>query len=153
MANKLDSIKNRWKEDSENFSISFSDEKQNLSKDTIENLLDKINNIENKIKNRNLSKSEKEELKNQISSLNNQIKKKVNNKHSIEQLDDQIQSKENITLQEVLNEIVQIENNALELILILLEMIQTKDAKKVVNIINEKNNHIKIYKKMLDKVE
>ena len=66
MNNRMNSIEDRWKEDNKNFYVGFSTENQNLSQDTINNLIDKIDDIENKINNKRISKDSKIELKKQV---------------------------------------------------------------------------------------
>ena len=158
MINKSNSIKDRWKEDSKNFSIGFSDEKKNLSQDSIKSLLDKINNIENKINNKKISKDSKEELKKQIKALDIQIKNEVLNENQIdENLDEGLPSEsgkyDGMSYKEILERAIQMENDAIEINLMLLEIAPIKDAKKLVEIANDENDHSQIYQGLLNKIK
>lgn len=158
MKNRTNNIEDRWKEDSENFYIGFSTENQNLSQDTIDSLINKIDNIENKINNKRLSKDSKEELKKQVKILDKQIKNLVLNENQIdENLDEGLPSEsgkyDGMSYKEILERAIQMENDAIEINLMLLEIAPSKDAKKLVEIANDENDHSQIYQGLLNKIK
>lgn len=157
MSNRINSIEDRWKEDNKNFYVGFSTENQNLSQDTINNLIDKIDNIENKINNKRISKDSKIELKRQVKALDKQIKNLVLNESQIEEnLDEGLPSEsgkyDGMSYKEILERAIQMENDAIEINLMLLEIAPTKDAKKLVEIANDENDHSQIYQGLLNKI-
>lgn len=157
MSNRMNSIEDRWKEDSKNFYVGFSTENQNLSQDTINNLIDKIDDIENKINNKRISKDSKIELKRQVKVLDKQIKNLVLNESQIEEnLDEGLPSEsgkyDGMSYKEILERAIQMENDAIEINLMLLEIAPTKDAKKLVEIANDENDHSQIYQGLLNKI-
>lgn len=157
MNNRTNSIEDRWKEDNKNFYIGFSTENQNLSQDTINNLIDKIDDIENKINNKRISKDSKIELKRQVKVLDKQIKNLVLNESQIEEnLDEGLPSEsgkyDGMSYKEILERAIQMENDAIEINLMLLEIAPTKDAKKLVEIANDENDHSQIYQGLLNKI-
>ena len=157
MSNRMNSIEDRWKEDSKNFYVGFSTENQNLSQDTINNLIDKIDDIENKINNKRISKDSKIELKKQVKVLDKQIKNLVLNESQIEEnLDEGLPSEsgkyDGMSYKEILERAIQMENDAIEINLMLLEIAPTKDAKKLVEIANDENDHSQIYQGLLNKI-
>ena len=156
MSNRMNSIEDRWKEDNKNFYVGFSTEKQNLSKDTINNWIDKIDDIENKINNKRISKDSKIELKRQVKALDKQIRNLVLNESQIEEnLDEGLPSEsgkyDGMSYKEILERAIQMENDAIEINLMLLEIAATKDAKKLVEIANDENDHSQIYPGLLKK--
>lgn len=157
MSNRMNSIEDRWKEDNKNFYIGFSTEDQNLSQDTINNLINKIDDIENKINNKRISKDSKEELKRQVKVLDKQIKNLVLNENQIEEnLDEGLPSEsgkyDGMSYKEILERAIQMENDSIEINLMLLEIAPTKDAKKLVEIANDENDHSQIYQGLLNKI-
>lgn len=157
MSNRINSIEDRWKEDNKNFYVGFSTENQNLSQDTINNLIDKIDDIENKINNKRISKDSKIELKRQVKALDKQIKNLVLNESQIEEnLDEGLPSEsgkyDGMSYKEILERAIQMENDAIEINLMLLEIAPTKDAKKLVEIANDENDHSQIYQGLLNKI-
>ena len=153
----MNSIEDRWKEDNKNFYVGFSTENQNLSQDTINNLIDKIDDIENKINNKRISKDSKIELKRQVKVLDKQIKNLVLNESQIEEnLDEGLPSEsgkyDGMSYKEILERAIQMENDAIEINLMLLEIAPTKDAKKLVEIANDENDHSQIYQGLLNKI-
>uniref|UniRef100_UPI0037DD55DE hypothetical protein n=1 Tax=Methanobrevibacter smithii TaxID=2173 RepID=UPI0037DD55DE len=157
MSNRMNSIEDRWKEDNKNFYVGFSTENQNLSQDTINNLIDKIDDIENKINNKRISKDSKIELKRQVKALDKQIKNLVLNESQIEEnLDEGLPSEsgkyDGMSYKEILERAIQMENDAIEINLMLLEIAPTKDAKKLVEIANDENDHSQIYQGLLNKI-
>ena len=157
MNNRTNGIEDRWKEDNKNFYIGFSTENQNLSQDTINNLIDKIDDIENKINNKRISKDSKIELKRQVKVLDKQIKNLVLNESQIEEnLDEGLPSESGkyngMSYKEILERAIQMENDAIEINLMLLEIAPTKDAKKLVEIANDENDHSQIYQGLLNKI-
>lgn len=157
MSNRMNSIEDRWKEDNKNFYVGFSTENQNLSQDTINNLIDKIDDIENKINNKRISKDSKIELKRQVKVLDKQIKNLVLNESQIEEnLDEGLPSEsgkyDGMSYKEILERAIQMENDAIEINLMLLEIAPTKDAKKLVEIANDENDHSQIYQGLLNKI-
>lgn len=157
MSNRMNSIEDRWKEDNKNFYVGFSTENQNLSQDAINNLIDKIDDIENKINNKRISKDSKEELKRQVKVLDKQIKNLVLNENQIEEnLDEGLPSEsgkyDGMSYKEILERAIQMENDAIEINLMLLEIAPTKDAKKLVEIANDENDHSQIYQGLLNKI-
>ena len=157
MSNRMNSIEDRWKEDNKNFYVGFSTENQNLSQDTINNLIDKIDDIENKINNKRISKDSKIELKKQVKVLDKQIKNLVLNESQIEEnLDEGLPSEsgkyDGMSYKEILERAIQMENDAIEINLMLLEIAPTKDAKKLVEIANDENDHSQIYQGLLNKI-
>ena len=157
MNNRMNSIEDRWKEDNKNFYVGFSTENQNLSQDTINNLIDKIDDIENKINNKRISKDSKIELKRQVKVLDKQIKNLVLNESQIEEnLDEGLPSEsgkyDGMSYKEILERAIQMENDAIEINLMLLEIAPTKDAKKLVEIANDENDHSQIYQGLLNKI-
>lgn len=158
MSNRMNSIEDRWKEDNKNFYIGFSTENQNLSQDTINSLIDKINDIENKINNKRISKDSKEELKKQVKVLDKQIKNLVLNENQIEEnLDEGLPSEsgkyDGMSYKEILERAIQMENDAIEINLMLLEIASPKDAKKLVEIANDENDHSQVYQGLLNKIK
>lgn len=157
MNNRTNSIEDRWKEDNKNFYVGFSTENQNLSQDTINNLIDKIDDIENKINNKRISKDSKKELKKQVKILDEQIKNLVLNENQIEEnLDEGLPSEsgkyDGMSYKEILERAIQMENDSIEINLMLLEIAPTKDAKKLVEIANDENDHSQIYQGLLNKI-
>ena len=157
MNNRTNGIEDRWKEDNKNFYVGFSTENQNLSQDTINNLIDKIDDIENKINNKRISKDSKIELKKQVKVLDKQIKNLVLNESQIEEnLDEGLPSEsgkyDGMSYKEILERAIQMENDAIEINLMLLEIAPTKDAKKLVEIANDENDHSQIYQGLLNKI-
>lgn len=157
MNNRTNGIEDRWKEDNKNFYVGFSTENQNLSQDTINNLIDKIDDIENKINNKRISKDSKIELKRQVKVLDKQIKNLVLNESQIEEnLDEGLPSEsgkyDGMSYKEILERAIQMENDAIEINLMLLEIAPTKDAKKLVEIANDENDHSQIYQGLLNKI-
>ena len=157
MSDRMNSIEDRWKEDNKNFYIGFSTENQNLSQDTINNLIDKIDDIENKINNKRISKDSKIELKRQVKVLDKQIKNLVLNESQIEEnLDEGLPSESGkyngMSYKEILERAIQMENDSIEINLMLLEIAPTKDAKKLVEIANDENDHSQIYQGLLNKI-
>lgn len=157
MSNRMNSIEDRWKEDNKNFYVGFSTENQNLSQDTINNLIDKIDDIENKINNKRISKDSKIELKRQVKVLDKQIKNLVLNESQIEEnLDEGLPSEsgkyDGMSYKEILERAIQMENDAIEINLMLLEIAPSKDAKKLVEIANDENDHSQIYQGLLNKI-
>lgn len=157
MNNRTNSIEDRWKEDNKNFYVGFSTENQNLSQDTINNLIDKIDDIESKINNKRISKDSKIELKRQVKVLDKQIKNLVLNESQIEEnLDEGLPSEsgkyDGMSYKEILERAIQMENDSIEINLMLLEIAPTKDAKKLVEIANDENDHSQIYQGLLNKI-
>ena len=157
MSDRMNSIEDRWKEDNKNFYIGFSTENQNLSQDTINNLIDKIDDIENKINNKRISKDSKIELKRQVKVLDKQIKNLVLNESQIEEnLDEGLPSEsgkyDGMSYKEILERAIQMENDSIEINLMLLEIAPTKDAKKLVEIANDENDHSQVYQGLLNKI-
>lgn len=157
MSNGMNSIEDRWKEDNKNFYVGFSTENQDLSQDTINNLIDKIDDIENKINNKRISKDSKIELKRQVKVLDKQIKNLVLNESQIEEnLDEGLPSEsgkyDGMSYKEILERAIQMENDSIEINLMLLEIAPTKDAKKLVEIANDENDHSQIYQGLLNKI-
>ena len=158
MSNRMNSIEDRWKEDNKNFYVGFSTENQNLSQDTINNLIDKIDDIENKINNKRISKDSKKELKKQVKILDEQIKNLVLNENQIEEnLDEGLPSEsgkyDGMSYKEILERAIQMENDAIEINLMLLEIASPKDAKKLVEIANDENDHSQVYQGLLNKIK
>ena len=157
MSDRMNSIEDRWKEDNKNFYVGFSTENQDLSQDTINNLIDKIDDIENKINNKRISKDSKIELKRQVKVLDKQIKNLVLNESQIEEnLDEGLPSEsgkyDGMSYKEILERAIQMENDSIEINLMLLEIAPTKDAKKLVEIANDENDHSQIYQGLLNKI-
>ena len=157
MSEKL-SLYDKWNIDSKMKNpVGFSDEKKNKSQDAlIFDMLKKVENLESKLNSKSINKGDKKILKRNIDSLVEELN--VLNENEIEEkLDEGLPSEsgkyKSMNYEEILARALQMENDAVEINLMLLEIAPDEDRKKFVEIANDENDHSLIYQGILNRIK
>ena len=153
------SLYEKWKKDSEYENpVGFSGQKMNkTSNEKILGMIDKLDELEDKINNNKVSKKEIKKIKKNVDEMIEELN--VLNENEIEnKLDEGLPSESGkyngMNYEEILSRALQMENDAVEINLMLLEIAPDEDRKKFVEIANDENDHSldRVYHQTVKKV-
>ena len=159
MGKKL-SLYEKWNIDSKGKNpVGFSEEKMNKNKNYDSLVLDmigKIEVLEDRLNSNNITKKEMKNIKKNLDSLVEELN--VLNENEIEEkLDEGLPSESgkynSMDYEEILARALQMENDAVEINLMLLEIAPDEDRKKFVEIANDENDHSLIYQGILNRIK
>ena len=152
------SLYEKWKKDSEYENpVVFSEQKMNKTSDEkILGMIDKLNELEDKINNNKVSKKEIKKIKKNVDEMIEELN--VLNENEIEnKLDEGLPSESGkyngMDYEEILSRALQMENDAVEINLMLLEIAPDEDRKKFVEIANDENDHSLIYQGIINRLQ
>lgn len=152
------SLYEKWKKDSEYENpVVFSEQKMNKTSDEkILGMIDKLDELEDKINNNKVSKKEIKKIKKNVDEMIEELN--VLNENEIEnKLDEGLPSESGkyngMNYEEILSRALQMENDAVEINLMLLEIAPDEDRKKFVEIANDENDHSLIYQGIINRLQ
>lgn len=152
------SLYEKWKKDSEYENpVVFSEQKMNKTSDEkILGMIDKLDELEDKINNNKVSKKEIKKIKKNVDEMIEELN--VLNENEIEnKLDEGLPSESGkyngMDYEEILSRALQMENDAVEINLMLLEIAPDEDRKKFVEIANDENDHSLIYQGIINRLQ
>jgi hypothetical protein len=152
------SLYEKWKKDSEYENpVGFSEQKMNKTSDEkILGMIDKLDELEDKINNNKVSKKEIRKIKKNVDEMIEELN--VLNENEIEnKLDEGLPSESGkyngMNYEEILSRALQMENDAVEINLMLLEIAPDEDRKKFVEIANDENDHSLIYQGIINRLQ
>lgn len=152
------SLYEKWKKDSEYENpVVFSEQKMNKTSDEkILGMIDKLDELEDKINNNKVSKKEIKKIKKNVDEMIEELN--VLNENEIEnKLDEGLPSESGkyngLDYEEILSRALQMENDAVEINLMLLEIAPDEDRKKFVEIANDENDHSLIYQGIINRLQ
>lgn len=152
------SLYEKWKKDSEYENpVVFSEQKMNkISDEKILGMIDKLDELEDKINNNKVSKKEIKKIKKNVDEMIEELN--VLNENEIEnKLDEGLPSESGkyngMNYEEILSRALQMENDAVEINLMLLEIAPDEDRKKFVEIANDENDHSLIYQGIINRLQ
>lgn len=144
----------KWDFDSKSDNpVNFAEEK---TEDSIRRAIDRIEYYEGELNKKKVSKDEMKKIKNVVDELAEQLN--VLNENEIEEkLDEGLPSESgkyiSMDYEEILARALQMENDAVEINLMLLEIAPDEDRKKFVEIANDENDHSLIYQGILNRIK
>lgn len=159
MGKKL-SLYDKWNFDSKGKNpVGFSEENMNKNKNYDSLILDmigKVEVLEDRLNSNNITKKEMKNIKKNLDSLVEELN--VLNENEIEEkLDEGLPSESgkynSMNYEEILARALQMENDAVEINLMLLEIAPDEDRKKFVEIANDENDHSLIYQGILNRIK
>lgn len=152
------SLYEKWKKDSEYENpAGFSEQKMNKTSDEkILGMIDKLDELEDKINNNKVSKKEIKKIKKNVDEMIEELN--VLNENEIKnKLDEGLPSESGkyngMDYEEILSRALQMENDAVEINLMLLEIAPDEDRKKFVEIANDENDHSLIYQGIINRLQ
>lgn len=152
------SLYEKWKKDSEYENpVGFSEQKMNKTSDEkILGMIGKLDELEDKINNNKVSKKEIKKIKKNVDEMIEELN--VLNENEIEnKLDEGLPSESGkyngMNYEEILSRALQMENDAVEINLMLLEIAPDEDRKKFVEIANDENDHSLIYQGIINRLQ
>ena len=159
MGKKL-SLYDKWNFDSKGKNpVGFSEKNMNKNKNYDSLILDmigKVEVLEGRLNSNNITKKEMKNIKKNLDSLVEELN--VLNENEIEEkLDEGLPSESgkynSMDYEEILARALQMENDAVEINLMLLEIAPDEDRKKFVEIANDENDHSLIYQGILNRIK
>ena len=148
----------KWKIDSDTENpVGFLDQKINKVNDNdLFKIIKKIEKCESKLNSDVISKRDKKKLRNTLDELAEELK--VLNENELEKkLDEGLPSEtgkyNGMDYEEILARALQMENDAVEINLMLLEIAPDEDRKKFVEIANDENDHSLIYQGIINRLQ
>lgn len=166
--NKPMSIYEKWRIDSSyDKPLGFSDQdrndevnknRKNIMKDSAFKLLSEIETLDQELNSsRKLSKRKIRKIKDRISTLDSEVNNLITGEQLEENLDEGLPSEsgkyDGMSYEEVLKRALQMESDAVEINLMLLEMAPQKDRKRFIEIANDENDHSLIYLDILNSLQ
>ena len=157
MGKKL-SLYDKWNFDSKGKNpVGFSGKNMNKNYDSlILDMIGKVEVLEDRLNSNNITKKEMKNIKKNLDSLVEELN--VLNENEIEEkLDEGLPSESgkynSMDYEEILARALQMENDAVEINLMLLEIAPDEDRKKFVEIANDENDHSLIYQGILNRIK
>lgn len=159
MGKKL-SLYDKWNFDSKGKNpVGFLEKNMNKNKNYDSLILDmigKVEVLEGRLNSNNITKKEMKNIKKNLDSLVEELN--VLNENEIEEkLDEGLPSESgkynSMDYEEILARALQMENDAVEINLMLLEIAPDEDRKKFVEIANDENDHSLIYQGILNRIK
>lgn len=152
------SLYEKWKKDSEYENpVGFSEQKMNKTSDEkILGMIDKLDELEDKINNNKVSKKEIKKIKKNVDEMIEELNV-LNENETENKLDEGLPSESGkyngMDYEEILSRALQMENDAVEINLMLLEIAPDEDRKKFVEIANDENDHSLIYQGIINRLQ